>query len=130
MYFTGPGNPFFNTITGESFNRLIYPEFKGYHGNLYWAKLETTESPIIIISETPNLYFQLFTPEKPQFIQGDVYPPFPKGDLSFLYEIPAIGTKFKKTGQLGPKSQKGMYRGHEGDENYPIKLWFDFRGEE
>lgn len=118
-----------NTITGESFNNLIYPEFKGYHGNLYWAKLETTESPITIISETPNLYFQLFTPDKPQVARGGIYPPFPDGDISFLYEIPAIGTKFQQADVMGPKSQKGIYRSRRGDENYPIKLWFDFRGE-
>lgn len=118
-----------NTITGESFNNLVYPEFKGYHGNLYWAKLETSESPITIISETPNLFFQLFTPAKPQNIRGGVYPPFPEGDLSFLYEIPAIGTKFQKAEVMGPSGQRGMYKGHRGDENYPIKLWFDFRGE-
>jgi hypothetical protein len=116
-----------NTITGESFNNLVYPEFKGYHGNLYWATLQTTESDFTIISETPNLYFQLFTPEKPKEVQGDVYPPFPDGDLSFLYEIPAIGTKFKTTSQLGFSSQKGIYTGRTGDDNYPIKLWFDFR---
>lgn len=118
-----------NTITGESFNELIYPEFKGYHGNLYWAKLETSESPITIISETPNLYFQLFTPAKPQNVRGGVNPPFPEGDLSFLYEIPAIGTKFQQADVMGPNGQKGMFRSHRGDENYPIKLWFDFRGE-
>jgi hypothetical protein len=116
-----------NTITGESFNELVYPEFKGYHGNLYWATLQTTESDFTVISETPNLYFQLFTPAKPQFVAGGTYPPFPVGDLSFLYEIPAIGTKFKQAALLGPKSQKGMYSGHNGDEFYPIKLWFDFR---
>lgn len=118
-----------NTITGESFNELVYPEFKGYHGNLYWATLETTESPITIISETPNLYFQLFTPAKPQKVQGGVYPPFPDGDLSFLYEIPAIGTKFQQAEVMGPTGQKGMFKSHRGDENYPIKLWFDFRAE-
>ncbi|MBT6004615.1 MAG: beta-galactosidase, partial [Prolixibacteraceae bacterium] len=118
-----------NTITGESFNKLIYPEFKGYHGNLYWAKLETSESPITIISETPNLYFQLFTPAKPAVVRGGVFPPFPDGDISFLYEIPAIGTKFQRAEVMGPTSQKGMFRSHRGDENYPIKLWFDFRGE-
>ncbi len=115
-----------NTITGENFNELIYPEFKGYHGNLYWAKFETTESPITIISATPNLYFQLFTPAKPKDIRGDVAPSFPDGDISFLYDIPAIGTKFKKAEQLGPQSQKGIYKGHNGDVGYPIKLWFDF----
>jgi len=119
-----------NTITGESFNELIYPEFKGYHGNLYWAKLETSESPITIISETPNLYFQLFTPAKPKQVRGGVYPPFPDGDLSFLYEIPAIGTKFQQADVMGPTGQKGMFKSHRGDENYPIKLWFDFRVEQ
>lgn len=116
-----------NTITGESFNNLIYPEFKGYHGNLYWATLETSESDFTIISETPNLFFRLFTPGKPQHVAGGTYPPFPEGDISFLYEIPAIGTKFKKPEQLGPESQKGVYGGHTSDQNYPIKLWFDFR---
>lgn len=116
-----------NTITGESFNNLIYPEFKGYHGNLYWATLETSESDFTIISETPNLFFRLFTPGKPQHVSGGTYPPFPEGDISFLYEIPAIGTKFKQPTKLGPGSQKGIYGGHTGDQFYPIKLWFDFR---
>lgn len=118
-----------NTITGESFNNLIYPEFKGYHGNLYWAKLETSETPFTIISETPNLYIQLFTPAQPKAARGGVYPPFPEGDISFLYEIPGIGTKFQQADAMGPNGQKGMYKGHRGDENYPIKLWFDLRGE-
>lgn len=115
-----------NTITGESFNELIYPEFKGYHGNLYWARLETTETPFTIVSATPNLYFQLFTPEKPKVVRGEVAPSYPEGDISFLYDIPGIGTKFKKAEQLGPRSYKGIYKGHRGDEGYPIKLWFDF----
>ena len=117
-----------NTITGESFNNLVYPEFKGYHGNLFWATLQTTESPITIISETPNLYLQLFKPGKPQHVAGGTFPVFPEGDISFLYEIPAIGTKFFQIDQLGPISKKGMYFERWGDDTYPIKLWFDFRG--
>jgi hypothetical protein len=105
----------------------VYPEFKGFHGNLYWATLETTESDFTVISETPDLYFRLFTPAKPQHVAGGTYPPFPEGDISFLYEIPAIGTKFKSPDQLGPQSQKGLFGGHSGDEFPPIKLWFDFR---
>lgn len=118
-----------NTITGESFNELIYPEFKGYHGKLYWLTLETTEGPFKIISGTPNLYFQLFTPGKPKLAAGGTYPSFPDGDLSFLYEIPPIGNKFRQPAQMGPKSQKGLYGTHPGDQSYPINLWFDFRGE-
>lgn len=116
-----------NTITGESFDSLIYPEFKGYHGNLYWARLETTEMPFTILTETPNLFFHLFTPAPPSLISGGINPPFPDGNLSFLYEIPPIGTKFKGAEQLGPGSQKGYYRERPGDQAEPIKIWFDFR---
>ena len=116
-----------NTVTGESFTDLIYPEFKGYHANVYWMILENTESPVTIISETPNLFLQLFKPQKPQHVAGGTHPPFPEGDISFLYEIPPIGTKFKQPEALGPESGRGNFRGHSGDENYPLKLWFDFR---
>ena len=119
-----------NTVTGESFNELIYPEFKGYHANLYWAVLETTETPITIVSETPNLFFHLFTPQRPKHVLGGTYPPFPEGNISFLYEIPAIGTKFKQAHELGLRSQQGRAVGYSwkhGEQTYPIRLWFDFR---
>ena len=126
-----------NTITGESFNNLVYPEFKGYHGNLYWAILETTESPITIISGTPNLFLQLFKPGVPKELNSPektsegIQPPFPSGDISFLYEIPAVGTKFHRPEELGPRSQKGHFRIRYGDAGtYPIILWFDFRSKE
>lgn len=116
-----------NTITGESFNELIYPEFKGYHANVNWLRLETTETPFTILVETPNLYMQLFTPGAPQLVRGGTMPPFPEGDLSFLYEIPAIGTKFKQAEAMGPTGQKGVDGHHRGDDNDPIRVWFDFR---
>ncbi|GAA5224770.1 glycoside hydrolase family 2 protein [Membranihabitans marinus] len=118
-----------NTITGESFNDLLYPEFKGYHGDLYWMTLENTESEFTIVSGTPNLFFQLFTPAAPKLANRNIHPPFPEGDISFLYEIPAIGTKFKNPEKLGPLGHKGFYSKHGGDEFYPIKLWFDFRND-
>ena len=31
---------FNNTVTGESADKLVYPEFKGYHANLYWATIQ------------------------------------------------------------------------------------------
>jgi len=83
--------------------------------------------PFTIISGMPNLYFQLFRLAKLQHVIGGTFPPFPKGDISFLYDIPAIGTKFKSAEMLDPNSQKGRFSEHRGDENYPIKLWFDFR---
>lgn len=117
-----------NTITGESFNRLIYPEFKGYHSRLYRATLQTTESDFTMITETPNLYFRLFTPGKPRHVAGGTYPPFPGGDLSFLYEIPPIGTKFKQPEKLGRRGRPGEFYKHEGDRMEPVVLWFDLRG--
>jgi hypothetical protein len=116
-----------NTITGESFNELIYPEFKGYHANINWVRFETTETPFTIFVETPNLFMQLFTPAAPKQVSGGTMPVFPNGDISFLYEIPAIGTKFKTADELGPTGQKGMDSHHKGDDNDPIRVWFDFR---
>ena len=116
-----------NTITGESFNKMIYPEFKGYHGNMNWVRFETTETPFTILVETPNIFMQVFTPGIPKEVKGDVMPVFPDGDISFLYEIPAMGTKFRKATDLGPSGQKGKDRLHRDDEGSPIHVWFDFR---
>ena len=116
-----------NTITGESFNNLVYPEFKGYHANTYWANFKTSEGNFAIYSGTSNLYMQLFKPGVPKHVTPGTNPPFPAGDISFLYEIPAIGTKFKDAEMLGPSSQKGNDAYHNGQGNDPIILWFDFR---
>ena len=116
-----------NTITGESFDNMIYPEFKGYHANMNWVRFETTETPFTILAETPNLFMQIFTPEVPKEVKGDVMPVFPDGDISFLYEIPAMGTKFRNAVELGPSGQKGKDRLHWDDEGSPIHVWFDFR---
>ncbi|NJN27291.1 MAG: beta-galactosidase [Cyclobacteriaceae bacterium] len=117
-----------NTITGESFNSLIYPEFKGYHADVNWARFTTSESPFTVVVETPNLFMQVFTPGTPKAVAGGTMPVFPDGDISFLYEIPAIGTKFKQSIDLGPSGQKGIDNHHEGDANDPIRVWFDFSG--
>jgi hypothetical protein len=116
-----------NTVTGESFNELIYPEFKGYHAGINWVRFETDQSPFTALVETPNLFMQIFTPQSPQQVAGGTMPVFPEGDVSFLYEIPAIGTKFKEAEELGPTSQQGTDRHHKGDDNDPIRVWFDFR---
>ena len=64
-----------------------------------------------------------------EVVRGEIFLPFPNCDISFLCEIPAIGTKFQRSEVMGLTSQKGIFRSHRGDENYPIKLWFDFRDE-
>lgn len=117
-----------NTITGESFENLIYPEFKGYHANMYWATLQTKESDFSVYSESDGVFLRVFTPEEPHMRQNgeNTMPAFPEGDISFLYEIPAI-RDFKTIPQLGPGSQPSSVRIKKGDEGISMKLWFDFR---
>jgi len=117
-----------NTITGEDFEHLAYPEFKGYHANLYWASLQTKESNFSVYSESDGVFFRVLTPEEPKGRQDGIntMPDFPAGDLSFLYEIPGI-RDFKPIPQLGPQSQPGMIRIKKGDDGISMRLWFDFR---
>lgn len=115
-----------DTQTGFSYDSLIYPEFKGYHANLYALKLQMEGPDVIVRSETPGLYFNLFQPTYPENSSPGVKPPFPESDISFLYAIPGIGTKFKRADEMGPQSQKGASFARPQDEGYPITLWFDF----
>ncbi|MDR0711420.1 MAG: beta-galactosidase [Prevotellaceae bacterium] len=119
-----------NTVTGEDYENLVYPEFKGYHANLYWATLQTLEGDFTVYSESNGLFFRVLTPQEPKGRVGgekgeNTMPAFPAGDLSFLYEIPAIRS-FKPTWQQGPSSQPATIRIKAGDEGIKMKLWFDF----
>ncbi len=94
------------TMTGNP--PLVYPEFKGYHSNLYWAEFKTRGLPFWVATGSEDIYLRLFTPDQP----GAVYntaPPFPGGDISFMHGIPPIGTKSQQTWRLGPSGQKNMY---------------------
>ncbi|OFX52878.1 MAG: beta-galactosidase [Bacteroidetes bacterium GWD2_45_23] len=117
-----------NTITGADFANMVYPEFKGYHGNTYWSTLYTSETPFTIYSESDGLFMRIFTPEEPTDNKTNwrAYPEFPEGDISFLYEIPAIRC-FKPISQQGPNSQPSNIRIKIGDEGIHMNLWFDFR---
>ncbi|MGK7394243.1 MAG: glycoside hydrolase family 2 protein [Candidatus Cyclobacteriaceae bacterium M3_2C_046] len=96
-----------NTVTGESW---LYPEFKGYHADLYWAVIENEESPFTIVSADPDLYLRLFTPAEPEGAYNEnTEPPFPSGSISLMHGISPIGTKFKKAEQLGPQGKKNIF---------------------
>lgn len=120
--------PYNNTITGESFSSLVYPEFKGYHANLYWASVLSNTAPFTVYSETDGIYLRLFTPEEPAMRRNgeNTMQEFPVGDISFLYEIPGIRS-FKTLSEQGPRSQPSTIRIKSGDEGLHMKLWFDFR---
>ena len=117
-----------NTITGEG--KIIYPEFKGYHANMSWVTVETTEQAFTIVCPTQDIYLQMLKPEKPGGLLDKKYyviPPFPKGDISFMHGIPPIGSKNKPPKSLGPASQSYLFT----EQNVSMKkitLFFDFRG--
>lgn len=110
-----------NTVTGEYYEPLVYPEFKGYHAGLYWASLLTEEGPVTVYSETDGLFLRVLTPEEPRDKEGrgNSWPAFPAGDISFLLDIPAVNSQGTDGGAASVKMNKG-------DEGYHIRLWFDF----
>lgn len=115
-----------NTVTGEGKGKpLTYPEFKGYHANVYWAQLESDQYPLSIESETDGLYLRVFTPEEPEGAMSPTMQPFPEGDISLLLDIPAIQS-YKPIAQLGPQAQPANIRINKGDEGLHIKVWFKF----
>ncbi|MCM4157256.1 beta-galactosidase [Gramella sp. AN32] len=117
-----------NTITGESFENLVYPEFKGYHANFLAAKIIAGENTFRIFTESDKLFLRLFTPDEPKnaFPGAHPQPEFPEGDISFMYEIPAMRA-FKPLSHQGPSSQPTNIRIKSGDDGITMNLWFDFR---
>ena len=121
--------PWNNTVTGEAYGpyeHLQYPEFQGYHANIYWAQMLSRTHPFTVYSETDGLYLRVFTPAQPKGLDGGTSnPDFPEGDISLLIDIPAIKS-FKPIPQHGPRSQPGNVRIKSGDEGIRIKVWFSF----
>lgn len=109
-----------NTVTGEK--EYIYPEFKGYFRNFYWATLQSKEQDFTVVCPDDDVFLRLYTPEKPAGAGNDnTSPEFPTGNISFLNAIDAIGTKFKKPEQLGPMSQPNLFSGTKS-----LTLYFNF----
>jgi hypothetical protein len=95
---------------------------------MYWAKIsDQNDYSYTVYSKTQDLYLRLFTPEEaPDPARTTVQ--HPGGDLGFMLGIPAIGTKFKEAGELGPQSKDYKYlaRRVKGGA-LQIELTFDFR---
>lgn len=97
-----------DTRTGWEWN---YPEFKGYHAELYWAHLLWRDGNRLTIStESEDLYLRLLTPSyaSTNWNASNTQPPFPSGDLGFMHAIPPIGDKFLKPEQMGMQGQTNM----------------------
>ncbi|MGB3005261.1 MAG: glycoside hydrolase family 2 TIM barrel-domain containing protein [Chitinophagaceae bacterium] len=100
-------NIYNNTHTGYS--PVVYPEFKGYYGEVSWMELSTVEGKFYIASKDEGLFVRLFdfyalsSANKP-------HPEIPVGNISFLDCIPPIGTKLAtglttNTRVYGPQSE-------------------------
>ena len=114
------------TVTGRAVRgQLEYPEFKGYHGNVYWLKMESETAPFTLYSATDGLFVKVFNPDEVQGSFNKFFPEPPEGDISLLLDIQAIKS-FKPIPQQGPHSQPGNIRIKSGDEGLRIKVWFDF----
>src|SRR5690606_11412336 len=46
--------------TGEA--PWLYPEFKGYHANLYWARIKTKNHSFKVITPDEDIFLRLYTP--------------------------------------------------------------------
>lgn len=111
-----------NTVTGESWD---YPEFKGWHSDMYWVKIQNRDGGFIVYTDQQNVFLQMLKPEKPKGARNEnTSPPFPEGNIGFMNAISPIGTKFQAAELLGPQSQKNMQMNYT-----PISgaLYFDFR---
>lgn len=116
-----------NTMTGVP--NVTYPEFKGYHANLYWAEVQSKEQSFVIGTSSEDVFLRLFTPELPT--DPRMAPPFPSGDISFMQAIPPIGTKTNDPWNLGPAGKKNMFFDYGPYDNWRtrskvMRLYFDF----
>ncbi|MYN18880.1 glycoside hydrolase family 2 [Rugamonas sp. FT107W] len=95
-----------DTVSGLSWN---YPEFKGFHDQVYWARLATADVPLTFINHADDIALRLFTPRE---ASGEGAEPkathvdFPPGDISFLNAILPIGTKFHAPDEMGPSGRR------------------------
>jgi hypothetical protein len=113
-----------NTVTGESW---VYPEFKGFHSNLYAADLTTGEGVIRLVAASDDLYLHLFTPDAPVKRNNDnTLGIFPDGQLSILNAISPVGTKFRPAKDVGPQSQPNYYQSSGRSEPLKGKVYLKF----
>lgn len=111
-----------NTQTGYS--PMIYPEFKGYYGDITWMEFNTVEGKFYVASQDTGLYVRLFDFYGLTGVKS--FPDLPVGNISFLDCIPPMGTKLglninPNTQVLGPQSEQTKING-------PVKrtVWFYF----
>ncbi len=115
-----------NTETAESWT---YPEFKGYHSNIYWCRFITDTQSFKVYTENEDLFLRLFTPTFKTDQWHNYEPLFPTGDISFMQGIPSIGTKNQRAETTGPMGMKNIFYDYEKEPGRALEivLYFNFR---
>ena len=90
------------TLIAPTTTPWVYPEFEGYHGQLNWATLQTTEQPVTFVTTSSNLFFCVLTP--PAVDVANINPVYPAGNISFLDGIAPQGTKTQPPSSYAPSS--------------------------
>ncbi len=115
-------NLYNDTHTGSA--PWIYPEFKGYFADITWMEFNTAQGKFLVATKEDDLFvrrldFYGLSGIKP-------HPDLPVGNISFLDNIPPLGTKLalrisSNTKDLGPEGELNKVDG-------PIKrtLYFYF----
>ena len=115
-------NYYNDTQTGSA--PWLYPEFKGYFADVTWMEFNTVEGKFLVATKEKDLFvrrldFYGLSGVKP-------HPDLPVGNLSFLDNIPPLGTKLAlnisaNTRNLGPTGELNKVNG-------PVKrtLYFYF----
>jgi hypothetical protein len=114
-----------DTETGENW---VYPEFKGYHSNVYWCKFITKDQPFMVLTENEDLFLRLFSAAFKTDQWHNYEPLFPSGNISFMQGIPGIGTKTQRADRSGPMAMKNVFYDYEKEPSRAlnITLYFDF----
>ncbi|NIJ46204.1 hypothetical protein FHR24_002688 [Wenyingzhuangia heitensis] len=125
-------NDYNNTVTGQAGeDEFVYPEFKGFFSSLYWSKVKgNNNNGFTVYCRTPHTYLRMLTPEEPKVNKSGahkekIHPTFPKGDISFVMNIPGIGTKFQFSDSTGPHGNSEHYFGND-DKPIVMDLTFEF----
>jgi hypothetical protein len=94
-------------IAGENW---VYPEFKGYFADMYWARLVTSEDTLNFIFDDQKTFYRNFTAGLGT-TPVNATASFPSGAISFLQGIAPIGNKFHVANQTGPQGQQNTVNG-------------------
>ncbi|GGZ38572.1 beta-galactosidase [Echinicola pacifica] len=118
-------NEYNDTVTGEE--GFIYPEFKGFFSNVYWLNVQGKhENGFKVYCKSPFTFLRMFTPKQPSDPKnGAGIPAFPEGNISFVKNIPPVGTKFHTADELGPHGNAQTIVGND-DEAINMEFTFIF----